>query len=240
MSCTVRPIWHWRPFRRAICTDQWFTGDIQKYKQNKPLDKEQFIITIGEKAYTDKKEAGTAIIAMCKEIKGINASADVGEYLGFKLNVTFDSFNNKFVMNVKSAMSNPMEVGTDPHGNITCINNALEAMSARLEETQTRLSNVEHHLETAKAEVNKLFAQEAEFSEKLDRLTALNDLLNMDEKGNDAIGMDEETEPESKLTNRPAERTSLRGKLSEMKARVSGTPSGRDAVDKAKEQEKVI
>ena len=47
---------------------------------------------------------------MCKEIKGINASADVGEYLGFKLNVTFDSFNNKFVMNVKSAMSNPMEV----------------------------------------------------------------------------------------------------------------------------------
>ena len=51
---------------------------------------------------------------MCKEIKGINASADVGEYLGFKLNVTFDSFNNKFVMNVKGAMSNPMEVGTDP------------------------------------------------------------------------------------------------------------------------------
>ena len=44
----------------------------------------------GGKAYTDKKEAGTAIIAMCKEIKGINASADVGEYLGFKLNVTFE------------------------------------------------------------------------------------------------------------------------------------------------------
>ena len=220
-----------------------FIADMQKYEQNKPLDKEQFSMTIGGKSYTDKKEAGTAIIAMCKEIKGINASADVGEYLGFKLNVTFDSFNNKFVMNVKGAMSHPMEVGTDPLGNITRINNALEAMPAQLEEAQTKLSNVEHQLETAKAEVNKPFAQEAELSEKLDRLTALNALLNMDEKGNDAIGMDEETqeaEPERKLADRPAERTSLKGKLSEMKARVSGTPAGRDAVDKTKGKEEVI
>ena len=219
-----------------------FTVDMQKYEQNKPLDKEQFSMTIGGKAYTDKKEAGTAIIAMCKEIKGINASADVGEYLGFKLNVTFDSFNNKFVMNVKGAMSHPMEVGTDPLGNITRINNALEAMPAQLEEAQTKLSNVEHQLETAKAEVNKPFAQEAELSEKLDRLTALNALLNMDEKGNDAIGMDEEgqeAEPERKLADRPAERTSLKGKLSEMKARVSGTPAGRDAVDKTRGNETI-
>ena len=220
-----------------------FTSDMQKYEQNKPLDKEQFAIIIGGKAYTDKKEAGIAIIAMCKEIKGINASADVGEYLGFKLNVTFDSFNNKFVMNVKGAMSHPMEVGTDPLGNITRINNALEAMPAQLEEAQTKLSNVEHQLETAKAEVNKPFAQEAELSEKLDRLTALNALLNMDEKGNDAIGMDEETqeaEPERKLADRPAERTSLKGKHSEMKARVSGTPAGRDAADKTKKKEEIL
>ena len=174
-----------------------FTADMEKYAKNKPEDKEQFFMQVGGKPYTDKKEAGTAIIAMCKEIKGINASADVGEYLGFKLNVTFDSFNNKFVMNVKGAMSHPMEVGTDPLGNITRINNALEAMPAQLEEAQTKLSNVEHQLETAKAEVDKPFQQEAELSEKLERLAELNALLNMDEKGDDAIGMDDEaTEPE--------------------------------------------
>lgn len=114
-----------------------FTADMEKYAKNKPEDKEQFFMQVGGKPYTDKKEAGTAIIAMCKEIKGINASADVGEYLGFKLNVTFDSFNNKFVMNIKGAMSHPMEVGADPLGNITRINNALEAMPAQLEEAQT-------------------------------------------------------------------------------------------------------
>mgnify|MGYP000572935367 CR=1 FL=1 len=174
-----------------------FSADMEKYAKNKPEDKEQFFMQVGGKPYTDKKEAGTAIIAMCKEIKGINASADVGEYLGFKVNVTFDSFNNKFVMNVKGAMSHPMEVGSDPLGNITRINNVLEAMPAQLEEAQTKLSNVEHQLETAKAEVDKPFPQEAELYEKLERLAELNALLNMDEKGDDAIGMDDEaTEPE--------------------------------------------
>ena len=250
-----------------------FTADMEKYAKNKPEDKEQFFMQVGGKPYTDKKEAGTAIIAMCKEIKGINASVDVGEYLGFKLNVTFDSFNNKFVMNVKGAMSHPMEVGTDPLGNITRINNALEAMPAQLEEAQTKLSNVEHQLETAKAEVDKPFPQEAELSEKLERLAELNALLNMDEKGDDAIGMDDEaTEPEKthedvksvdrkgdevadmpakqsnlgktvtddKLSDRPAERTSLQERLAAMKARVSGTPAGRDAVDKAKGKDQIL
>ena len=67
-------------------------------------------------------------------------------------------------------------------------------MPALLEEAQMKLSNVEHQLETARAEINKPFAQEVELSEKLDPLTALNALLNMDEKGNDAIDMDKETQ----------------------------------------------
>ena len=250
-----------------------FTADMNKYAKNKPEDKEQFFMQVGGKSYTDKKEAGTAIIAMCKEIKGINASADVGEYLGFKLNVTFDSFNNKFVMNVKGAMSHPMEVGSDPLGNITRINNVLEAMPSQLEEAQMKLSNVKHQLETAKAEVDKPFPQEAELTEKLERLAELNSLLNMDEKGDDAIGMDDEAaEPEKpqetvktvdnkrdevadmpakqsnlgktamggKLSDRPAERTSLQEKLAAMKARVSGTPAGRDAADKTKKKEEIL
>ena len=221
-----------------------FTADMEKYAKNKPEDKEQFFMQVGGKPYTDKKEAGTAIIAMCKEIKGINASADVGEYLGFKLNVTFDSFNNKFVMNVKGAMSHPMEVGTDPLGNITRINNALEAMPAQLEEAQTKLSNVEHQLETAKAEVDKPFPQEAELSEKLERLAELNALLNMDEKGDDAIGMDDEaTEPEKphedvkKVDNReevvadmPIKQSNLEKAAPEGERRLADRPAERTSL----------
>lgn len=61
-------------------------------------------------------------------------------------------------------------------------------------EAQTKLETVEHQLETAKVEVTKPFAQEAELAEKLERLSALNALLNMDEKGNDGIDMDDELE----------------------------------------------
>ena len=221
-----------------------FTADMNKYAKNKPEDKEQFFMQVGGKSYTDKKEAGTAIIAMCKEIKGINASADVGEYLGFKLNVTFDSFNNKFVMNVKGAMSHPMEVGSDPLGNIIRINNVLEAMPLQLEEAQMKLSNVKHQLETAKAEVDKPFPQEAELAEKLERLAELNSLLNMDEKGDDAIGMDDEaTEPEKpqedvkKVDNReevvadmPIKQSNLEKAAPEGERRLADRPAERTSL----------
>lgn len=164
-----------------------FSKDIQRYKRNKPLEKEDFSITVCGKEYSDKKEAGTALIAICKESKDIDASVDVGEYLGFSLKVKFDAFYRKFVLNVKGDMSYPIEIGVDPFGNLTRINNALEAMPAELEEAQTKLANVEHQLETAKIEVNKPFLQEAELSEKLERLAELDALLNMGEKEDSII-----------------------------------------------------
>lgn len=99
----------------------------------------------------------------------------------------FDAFYRKFVLNVKGDMSHPIEIGVDPFGNLTRINNALEAMPTELEEAQTKLANVEHQLETAKIEVNKPFLQEAELSEKLKRLAELDALLNMGEKEDSII-----------------------------------------------------
>lgn len=119
---------------------------------------------------------------MCKEMKTVNVPATVGEYAGFKMAVSFDSFNHKFVMNLKGQLSHNLEIGSDPLGNIARINHALESMPKQLAEAQTKLENVEHQLETAKAEVQKPFSQEQELAEKLDRLSALNALLNMDER----------------------------------------------------------
>lgn len=190
-----------------------FSKDIQRYKRNKPLEKEDFSITVCGKEYSDKKEAGTALIAICKESKDIDASVDVGEYLGFSLKVKFDAFYRKFVLNVKGDMSHPIEIGVDPFGNLTRINNALEAMPAELEEAQTKLSNVEHQLETAKIEVNKPFLQEAELSEKLERLAELDALLNMGEKEDSIIENTTEDiiEPVITPTNKFTKRVKPRG-----------------------------
>ena len=166
-------------------------ADIQRAKTNLPADKEQFIMKVGDKTYTDRKEAGTALVEMCKEMKTVNVPATVGEYAGFKMSVSFDSLNHKFVMNLKGQLSHNLEVGADPLGNLARINHALESMPKQLAEAKTKLETVERQLETAKAEVNKPFAQETELAEKLERLSALNALLNMDEKGDNALGMDD-------------------------------------------------
>lgn len=173
------------------------TADIQTAKTNLPVDKEQFFMKVGDKAYTDKKEAGAALVEMCREMKTVNVPATVGEYAGFKMAVSFDSFNHKFVMNLKGQLSHNLEIGSDPLGNIARINHALESMPKQLSEAQTKLETVERQLETAKVEVTKPFAQEAELAEKLERLSALNALLNMDEKGDDALGMDDAPEEEN-------------------------------------------
>ena len=241
-------------------------ADIQTAKANLPVDKEQFSMKEGDKLYTDKKEAGTALVEMCKEIKTVNAPAVIGEYAGFKMAVSFDAFNQKFVMNLKGQLSHNLEVGSDPIGNIARINHALESMPKQLMEAQTKLETVEHQLETARVEVTKPFAQEAELAEKLERLSALNALLNMDEKGNDGIDMDDEPEApksEKEVADRPAkntplaektmgigqdksirqyadvpaERVSLKAKLEVMKAKVAGGDTEKSMPQKTKGKE---
>lgn len=234
-------------------------ADIQTTKVNLPVDKEQFSMKVGDKLFTDKKEAGTALVEMCKEIETVNAPAVIGEYAGFKMAVSFDAFNHKFVMNLKGQLSHNLEVGSDPLGNISRINHALESMPKQLMEAQTKLETVEHQLETAKVEVTKPFAQEAELAEKLERLSALNALLNMDEKGNDGIDMDDE--PEAPKLNKEnmtisdkvvngkkqpfvadifEERTSLKKRLSDMKARVSGSFAKTNIIDRGKKIEESL
>ena len=177
-------------------------ADIADYNARKPADKELFAMTVAGKTYEDRKEAGTALIAICKEMKAVNTPVAVGEYLGMKMTASFDSFLRKFSLTLKGNLSHTIDIGSDPSGNITRINNVLEGMTKQLEEAVAKLENVEHQLETAKVEVVKPFAQEAELAEKLDRLAELNALLNMDEKGDDAVDMDDEAPKQEQTADR--------------------------------------
>ena len=149
-------------------------------------------MTVGGVTYAERKEAGAALIAACKDMKQANKAVPVGEYLGMQMSVTFDSFDRKFTLSLKGKISHSVEVGSDAVGNITRIGNALEGMEAKLAEAETKLETVKQQLATAKEEVTKPFAQEEELRVKLERLTELNALLNMDEKGDDVLDVDED------------------------------------------------
>ena len=80
---------------------QAFQRDIEQYNKNLATNKQHFYMNVNGQMYSEKKDAGLAIIDMCKRLNGINSTADIGEYLGFKLKLTFDSFNNRFLLNYK-------------------------------------------------------------------------------------------------------------------------------------------
>lgn len=175
-----------------------YRADIQTYAAHKPVDKDAFSMKIGNRTYTDKKEAGAALIDMCRSAKQPNMAVTIGEFQGFKMSVSFDSFFSKFTVSLKGSLSHEVEIGADPLGNLQRLSNALEGMTGKMADVEQKLSNVEHQLETAKVEVTKPFAQEQELAEKLERLAELNALLNMDEKGDNALDMgDDEPEDEN-------------------------------------------
>ena len=175
-----------------------YRADIQTYAAHKPVDKDDFSMKIGNRTYTDKKEAGAALIDMCRSAKQPNMAVTIGEFQGFKMSVSFDSFFSKFTISLKGSLSHEVEIGADPLGNLQRLSNALEGMTGKMADVEQKLSNVEHQLETAKVEVTKPFAQEQELAEKLEHLAELNALLNMDEKGDNALDMgDDEPEEET-------------------------------------------
>ena len=170
-----------------------FQTDMEIVRKNLPADKDNFSMKVGNRIFTDKKEAGTAILAMCQEMDSLQQMVEIGEYAGMKMKVTFDSFNRKFVMSLKGELSHNFELGSDAFGNITRLHNVLDGMAGELSEAETKLNNVIHQLETAKMEVQKPFTAEEELKEKMERLAELDALLNMDEKGETPVLENEPT-----------------------------------------------
>ena len=196
-------------------------------------DKENFSIVVGGKTYTDKKEAGTALIAACAGLKAVMSEGRVGEYHGFSLNARYDSFNQRYMLSIKRQCSYTIEVGKDPLGNIQRINNALSGIEKSLPEAEQKLEILQEQLASAKEEVQKPFAQEEELKEKMERLSELNALLNMDEKEpSEAVGIDEEQE----VADRPRTATNMAKRMDEA-VKIADEPQRRSVLGKLKEKQ---
>lgn len=155
--------------------------DIAHYQEHKIPDADHFFMEISGKVFTDKKEAGTALLAACKEIQSLDTAMDVGNYQGFNMRVQFDSWSKAFYLSMKHESVSKIQLGADTLGNITRINNLLESYPEKMAEAEQRLETVQEQLKSAKEEVGKPFPKEAELNQMMERLSELNALLNMDE-----------------------------------------------------------
>ena len=180
-------------------------SDVSVVKNVDLQDNDSFSMNIGNVAYTDKKEAGEAMIAACAGLKAVTTGGKVGEYHGFTLSASYNLFANSFELTIKGKCSYKIEIGKDPLGNIQRIHNALSSIDKKLAESEQKLETVQQQLATAQEEVKKPFPKETELNEKIERLSELNALLNMDEKGNETILADEDIGTE-KIPDRDASR----------------------------------
>ena len=175
--------------------------DSQVVKSVDLQDNDTFAMTVGNVLYEDKKEAGEALIAACAGLKTVSTGGKVGEYHGFTLSASYNMFSNAFELTIKGKCSYKLEIGKDPVGNMQRIHNTLSSIDRKLTESEQKLETVQQQLATAQEEVKKPFPKEAELNEKIERLSELNALLNMDEKGNETIMADEDIGREGSSTD---------------------------------------
>ena len=168
-------------------------------------DNDHFAMTVGGKLYTDKKEAGVALISAASGLRSVKSAGQIGEYHGFALSSEYNFLSNTYTMTIKGKCSYKIEFGKDTLGNIQRIHNALSAIEKKLADTEQNLETVQQQLKTAQEEVQKPFPKEAELSEKMERLAELNAMLNMDEKGGENLLADEGI-GENPEVNMPEER----------------------------------
>ena len=171
-----------------------YEEDIRQVKAHTPTDREAFpVMQIGEHFYTEKKEAGQAIIDACKAMKSPEP-VPLGSYRGLSMELSYSSVGQEFVIALHGKGTYKVPLGTDIYGNITRLDNKMNELPDNLSRCREQLETAKSQLETAKAEAQKEFPQEKELAEKVARLGELNVLLDMDKK--DRVVMEEEPETE--------------------------------------------
>ena len=176
--------------------------DVETAKQHPKPTNDRFVgMEVSGVSYSEKAEAGKAIIEACK-LMSSPEPIYLGKYRGFNMELSFDTLERTYMIKIKGSTSRNVFLGEDSYGNITRIDNGVEKFSEALSFAENELVNTQAQFETAKTEVEKPFAQDEELKTKLARLDELNILLNMDKTENEIVGGEpdeSEVPPEKKV-----------------------------------------
>ena len=160
--------------------------DIEVFNNNNTPDNAFEKMNIKGTDFTERKEAGEKIIEICKSMTNPEP-LEIGEYKGFKIILSFDTMDRKFYASMKNNLSYKTELGSDPSGNITRIDNVLNGIETRLSSVENNLEDTKKNYESAKKEIEKPFPQEEELKTKSKRLDELNIKLNLNNKDKEII-----------------------------------------------------
>lgn len=164
-----------------------FDKDIATANSHPAGDKDNFCgMTVKGVSFSEKKDAGEAIIAACKAMTSPDAIG-FGSYRGFDMELSFDTFSKEYKITLIGELRHTVILGTDIFGNILRLDNAIGAFSERQIACKEQLDDTKVQLENAKAESQKPFPHEEELKTKSARLAELNTLLDMDKRDNELV-----------------------------------------------------
>ena len=154
--------------------------DIQDYKARpvKLDDKGKPVfpsIELFGKVYTDKEEAGKALIEACKTAVKANAFGftNIGHYQGMELNIGYEPMNRVYIAQLVGHEEYQTELGASESGNFTRLDNLLNGLEDRLKAVDMQIERFKNELSEAKTQLNAPFPHEQELQEKSQRLDEL-------------------------------------------------------------------
>ena len=158
---------------------------------------------IDGKEYLEKANAGKKLLECTQLLKSMEVK-EIGEYRGFKMEISFDSITRNIKLKLKNKYSYIIDLGVDSNGNITRINNCLENIEKGIPLEREKLDNTKMQLENAKVESQKEFPQEQELKDKQRKLDSINAELKINDNDHEMLGDEqEEKEEKSKDKNSP-------------------------------------
>ena len=175
---------------------------VEKYPKKEDVF---YPMTIDGTLYSQKEQAGQALIERCKAMTSTDPVM-VGEYRGFKMILSIDTFANEHKMTLQGERSYSFPIGTSVFGNIQRMDNAIENIPKFKDECVQKLEETKKQFEVAKTESKNEFPREAELAEKLQRLAALDALLNMDKHEPQAVDIEPDEGDMPKKKKREMER----------------------------------
>ena len=179
--------------------------DFELFKANETPDNSFVKMIIKDETFTERKNAGEKIIEICKSMTNPEP-IEIGEYKGFKMLLSFDTMDRKFYMGLRNNLSYKVELGSDPSGNITRIDNVLNGIENKISNAESNLEDTKKNYENAKIEIQRPFPKEEELKTKSKRLDELNIKLNLNNKDKEIIDDGNDISTDSQECKRDYER----------------------------------
>ena len=142
-----------------------FQSDIRTVAAH-PLPEEGFCgMEVNGTQFTEKAEAGEAILAVCKANQSLEP-VPLGSYRGFKMELSYDSFQKEYQVLLKGEMTHRVPIGTSAAGTAekreSKLQKALDAANKLIAKLKAEIDGLKQEISDYKSVRGKLRAAELE------------------------------------------------------------------------------